>query len=177
VTPLRVEFSHAVPSNLSEHRRIFRAPLLFDRPRAALVLPLRVLELPLHGANPGLCTVLERQVSELLADLPGTETVVDRVKRLIVGELSGGEPSAEVVARKMRATPRTLHRWLTAEGTSYREILDGLRRNLALRYLTEDRLAIGEAAYLLGFSEASAFHRSFKRWTGKTPAQYRSMAS
>jgi AraC-like DNA-binding protein len=64
-----------------------------------------------------------------------------------------------------------------AEGTSFREILDGLRRDLALRYLSEDRLAIGEAAYLLGFSDASAFHRSFKRWTGKTPAGYRAGAS
>ena len=177
VTPLRVEFSHASPVDLSEHRRLFRAPLLFDRPRAALVLPLRALELPLHGANPGLCGVLDKQVGDLLSALPATETLVHRVKRLIVGELTGGEPTTEVVARKMRATPRTLHRWLSAEGTSYREILDGLRRDLALRYLTEDRLAIGEAAYLLGFSEASAFHRSFKRWTGKTPAQYRAVAS
>jgi AraC-like DNA-binding protein len=173
VTALRVEFSRVAPRAVAEHRRIFRAPLFFDRPRSGLVLPLRTLELPLHGANPGLCSVLEKQVSELVSSLPATETVIDRVRRLIAGELSGGEPTSEVVARKMRTTPRTLHRWLTAEGTSYREILDVLRRDLALRYLTEERLAIGEAAYLLGFSEASAFHRSFKRWTGKTPAQYR----
>lgn len=115
-------------------------------------------------------------MGELLAELPPAESVVDRVKRLIVAELCGGEPTAEVIARKMRATPRTLQRWLTARGTSYREILDGLRRDLALRYVTEDRLAISEAAYLLGFSEASAFHRSFKRWTGRTPAQYRAVS-
>jgi AraC-like DNA-binding protein len=77
----------------------------------------------------------------------------------------------------MRATPRTLHLWLAAEGTSYREILEGLRRTLAVRYLAVDGLAIGETAYLLGFSEASAFHRSFKRWTGTTPAQYRARDS
>jgi AraC-like DNA-binding protein len=173
VTPLRVEFSHAAPADLSEQTRVFRCPLTFGQPRNALVLPLHVLELPLLETNPGLCAVLERQLDDLLAELPQGERVVERVKRLIAAELCGGEPTAEVVARRMRTTPRTLHRWLTAEGTSYREILEGLRRTLALRYLAEDRLAIGETAYLLGFSDASAFHRSFKRWTGQTPAQYR----
>ncbi len=177
VTPLRVEFSHHAPADTSEHKRIFRAPLVFERARNALALPAPVLELPLLGANPGLSAVLERQLEDLLADLPSGETVLARVKRLIAAELCGGEPTAEVVARRMRATPRTLHRWLSAEGTSYRELLNGLRRDLALRYLAQDRLAIGEAAYLLGFSDTSAFHRSFKRWTGQTPAQYRTSGS
>lgn len=177
VTPLRVEFSHQAPSDTSEHKRIFRAPLVFGRALNALALPPTVLEMRLLGANPGLSAVLERQLEEMLADLPSGETVLARVKRLIAAELCGGEPTAEVVARRMRATPRTLHRWLSAEGTSFRELLNGLRRDLALRYLGEDRLAIGEAAYLLGFSDASAFHRSFKRWTGQTPAQYRTSGS
>jgi len=173
VTPLRVEFSHHAPADTSEHKRIFRAPLVFAKARNALALPASALDLRLLGANPGLAAVLERQLEEILADLPSGETVLTRVKRLIAAELCGGEPTAEVVARRMRATPRTLHRWLSAEGTSFRELLNALRRDLALRYLGQDRLAIGEAAYLLGFSDASASHRSFKRWTGQTPAQYR----
>jgi len=177
VTPLRVEFSHAAPADLSEQKRVFRCPMIFDKARNELVLPLHALELPLLSTNPGLCAVLEHRLEALLAELPPGETVVERVKRLIAAELCGGEPTAEVVARRMRATPRTLHRWLSAEGTSYREILEGLRRALAVRYLAEDGLAIGETAYLLGFSEASAFHRSFKRWTGTTPAQYRARDS
>ena len=176
MAPLRVEFSPPPPAT-SRSTSGSSAPLLFGRPGNALVLAPHVLELPLLGGNPGLGAVLERQMNDRLAELPSGETLVERVKRLIAAELGGGEPTAEVVARKMRATPRTLHRWLRAEGTSYREILEGLRRELALRYLSEDNLAIGEAAFLLGFSEASAFHRSFKRWTGKTPAQYRAGAS
>jgi AraC-like DNA-binding protein len=177
VTPVRVEFSHPAPSDISEHRRIFRAPLLFGKPRNALVLPREALAMPLLTANPGLGAVLERQLKGLLADLPSGETMLDRVKRLIAAELCEGEPTADVVARRMRTTPRTLHRWLSAEGTSYRDILNDLRRDLAFRYLAEDRLAIGETAYLLGFSDPSAFHRSFRRWTGQTPAEYRAAAS
>ena len=177
VAPLRVEFAHPAPADVSEHRRVFVAPVLFDKPRNALVLPPHVLELPLLTANPGLCAVLDRRLAELVAERPVGETVLERVKRLIAAELPGGDPSTVAVARRMRATPRTLHRWLSAEGTSFRELLDGVRRGLALRYLSEDRLTIGEAAYLLGFSDASAFHRSFKRWTGRTPASYRGGAS
>lgn len=177
VAPVRVEFSHVAPADISEHKRIFRAPLLFEKATNTLVFPAYVLDLPLLNANPGLCAVLERQLNEQLADQPSGETMLERVKRLIAAELCGGDPTAEAVSGRMRATPRTLHRWLSAEGTSYREILNGVRRDLALRYLTEDGLAIGEAAHLLGFSDPSAFHRSFKRWTGKTPAEYRTGTS
>ena len=66
-------------------------------------------------------------------------------------------------------SPRTLHRRLEEEGTSFRRVLTDVRRELAARHLQERRLAIGEIAFLLGFSEASAFHRAFKRWTGHAP--------
>lgn len=171
VVPRAVEFAHAAPADISEHRRIFRAPILFSRPATVLVLRRQVLDLPLLQADPGLCAVLERQLRELLSRLPPGEGVLERVRRLIAAELCGGDPSVESVARRMHMSPRTLHRRL--QGTSYRAVVDGLRQDLALRYLAEDRLAIAEAAYLLGFSEASAFHRSFKRWTGRTPADYR----
>ena len=73
----------------------------------------------------------------------------------------------------MAASPRTLRRRLREAGTIHRELLDGLRRDLALRYLSEDGTCITDVAQLLGYSEASAFHRSFKRWIGKSPAQFR----
>jgi AraC-like DNA-binding protein len=173
VVPRAVEFSHAAPADTSEHRRIFRGPLFFSRPVTALVLPRTVLDRPLLQADPGLCAVLERQLSELLARLPAGESLLDRIRRQIAAELCGGDPSVEAVARRMYVSTRTLHRRLREAGTSYRLTLDGLRQDLAVRYLAEDRMSIAEAAYLLGFSEASAFHRSFKRWTGRTPAEYR----
>lgn len=173
VVPRAVEFSHAAPADISEHRRIFQSPIRFERPATALVLPRQALDLPLEHADPGLCAVLERQLRELIARLPPDESVLARVRRLIATELCGGDPSVECVARQMHISPRTLHRRLREAETSYRAVVDDLRQDLAVRYLAEDRLAIAEAAYLLGFSEASAFHRSFKRWTGRTPADYR----
>jgi AraC-like DNA-binding protein len=68
---------------------------------------------------------------------------------------------------------RSLGRGLAAEGTSYRELLDQLRRETAARHLADDRVAIAEVAFLLGFADLSAFYRAFKRWTGRTPAEFR----
>jgi AraC-like DNA-binding protein len=71
---------------------------------------------------------------------------------------------------------RSLQRHLRSDGTSHRDLVAEIRRDLAMRYLAERRIAIGEVAFLLGFSEVSAFHRAFKRWTGATPAEYRRSA-
>jgi AraC-like DNA-binding protein len=68
---------------------------------------------------------------------------------------------------------RTLTRLLAAEGTTYRELLETLRRDLAGRYLAGDALSVSEISFLLGFAELSSFHRAFKRWTGRTPAEFR----
>jgi AraC-like DNA-binding protein len=77
------------------------------------------------------------------------------------------------MARLLKMSVRTLHRRLSDEGTSHKQLLEQLRRELAATYLRERAIAISEAAYLLGFSEPSAFHRAFRRWTGQTPAEFR----
>jgi len=177
VTPVAVEFGHPEPADVSEHRRIFRAPLRFSRPRPALVFPRAVLGLPLRQADPVLLAILEKQVARLVARFPPAEDPVERLRRLVAGRIAVGEPTVESMARELGLSPRTLHRRLREGGTSFREIVDGLRREMAVAYLADPRVAIAEAAYLLGFSEASAFHRSFKRWTGRTPAEYRRAAA
>src|SRR5262249_60561125 len=176
LVPRSVEFSHAAPRDVAEHQRIFRAPLAFGQPETALVVPRAALDLPLAHADAGLLSLLERQIHELVLRLPQGESVTDRARRLIAEELSGGDPSVDTVARQLRMSPRTLPRPLKDGGTSFRLLLDSLRHDMAARYLAEDDLPIAEAAFLLGFSEASAFHRSFKRWTGQTPAEFRKAA-
>jgi AraC-like DNA-binding protein len=95
------------------------------------------------------------------------------VRALLPEEMRGGVPRAPVIARRLRMSVRTLHRGLAAEGTTFSEVLDHMRHELAIRHLAEKQLAIGEVAFLLGFAELSSFYRAFKRWTGMTPAAYR----
>jgi AraC-like DNA-binding protein len=171
--PTAVEFQHDAPRDTSEHLRLFRCPVKFRAPSNKLHLASTYLSLPIARADPSLCALLDRHAEELLAKFPPRDSLVDQVRSIIATEFRGGDPSLERVADQLGLTPRTLQRKLHELGTSHNELLDQMRRQLALGYLREREMAICEVAYLLGFSESSSFHRAFKRWTGVTPKEFR----
>lgn len=172
-SPLSVDFAHAPPADASEHARIFRAPVRFNADSCQLILDAATLALPIVKADPGLAAVLDRHAEELLAKHPRPDSVIDRARILIGAELRGGDPSLERIAQRLGLSPRTLQRRLREQGSSHNELLDQMRKDLALKYLREPQMALCEVAYLLGFSESSALHRAFKRWTGMTPSEFR----
>jgi AraC-like DNA-binding protein len=172
--PAVVEFQHEAPADVSEHRRVFNCPVRFGAPENRLFFPTSFLSMPIARADASLCAVLDRHAEELLAKYPPRDSIIDQVRNVIAAEFRGGEPSLERIADHLGLTPRTLQRKLQEQGTSYNDVLDQMRRQLAMRYLREPRMAICEVAYLLGFSESSSFHRAFKRWTGVTPKEFRS---
>ena len=171
--PVEIRFRHRAPADLREHRRVFRAPIRFEQAANGLVLRRDMLDLPLVRSDPGLCAVLERQVVDLAERLPRVNTLRERAREVVAKQLAGGAPTADSLAKRLHMSRRSLQRHLRSDGTSHRALVTALRRELAERYLSERRLAIAEVAFLLGFSEASAFHRAFKRWTGATPSEYR----
>ncbi|HKG59476.1 MAG TPA: AraC family transcriptional regulator [Pyrinomonadaceae bacterium] len=172
--PTTVEFQHDSPLATKAHIKLFRCPVEFRAPANKLTFPTSFLSLPIAKADASLCAVLDRHAEELLAKFPPRDSLVDQVRSIIANELRGGDPSLERVADELNLTPRTLQRKLQELGTSHNELLDHMRRQLAMRYLREREMAICEVAYLLGFSESSSFHRAFKRWTGVTPKEFRS---
>ena len=139
----------------------------------ALVIPAEVLDLPSVNPDPALIAILDRYTSERLARSPRTNSLADHVRSALAAALDDGEVQASRVATRLKMSARTLHRGLAAEGTSFGELLAALRQELAARHLAEDRVSIGEIAFLLAFSELTSFHRAFKRWTGRTPAEFR----
>ena len=171
--PTLIEFQHDAPADSSEHERIFRCPIKFGGQLNKLHFPSSHLSLPIAKADAGLCALLDRHAEELLAKFPPRDSLVDQVRSIIATEFRGGDPSVEHVADQLGLTPRTLQRKLHELGTSHNELLEQMRRQLAMRYLREREMAICEVAYLLGFSESSSFHRAFKRWTGLTPKEFR----
>jgi AraC-like DNA-binding protein len=173
LAPVQVSFPHSEPADVSEHRRVFGCPLKFGHSRSELILTRRLLDLPLLKADPILQAIVEAQVMALLAKLPKGEATTDAVRRLLAEELPNGQPTLEQLAPRFRMSARTLHRRLEQEGTNFRRVLTEVRHELALRHLVERQLNIGEIAFLLGFSEVSAFHRAFRRWTGHAPHAYR----
>jgi AraC-like DNA-binding protein len=130
---------------------------------------------PVLTADPLLSRVVVRHAEALLAERPAAETTAGTVRRMLTRLLGDDEAgcSLTAVSASLHMSERSLQRRLADEGVSFDALLDELRRELALRYLADEKVAIAEIAYLLGYSEPSAFHRAFKRWTGTTPAEAR----
>ena len=171
--PLSVRFQHPQPTDVSEHRRVLDCRLEFNCADNALVFERSWLDDPVVDADPKLGALIARYAEELLARLPRQDSLANRVTRLLVQQLRAGDPGLETVAQKLGLSARTLQRRLRDEGTSHQHLLETLRQQLARQYLSRPEVAIGEVAFLLGFSEPSAFHRAFKRWTGMTPGSFR----
>jgi AraC-like DNA-binding protein len=172
-SPSEIRFQHERPRETTEHERIFQCPVFFAATTNEVVFDSVYSSLPIVKADPSLCALLDRHANELLSRYPREDSLVERIRTLMKDELKGGDASLEVVAEKLGMSARTLQRKLHTSGTSHQELLDEMRRDLAVRYLREPGMAVCEVAYLLGFSESSAFHRAFKRWTGKTPSEFR----
>jgi AraC-like DNA-binding protein len=168
-----IHFEHASPESISEHERIFRAPIRFDKPLTKLIFDNAVLELPLVEADLTLGSLLERQAEDLLAKSPRHGVFVNQVRQLIREGLPVGAARIETVCRKLGSSTRTLQRKLREEGTSYRELFEETQLDLSKFYLQRSEMAICEVSCLLGFSQSSAFHRAFRRWTGLTPKEFR----
>ena len=171
--PREVHFEHEEPTDTSEHARIFRAPVRFGRPLSKLVFDASVLELPSVGADPTLGSLLERQAEEMLAGSHRHGDFAGRVQEVIKEGLPGGEARVDVVCRRLGVSPRTLQRRLREEGTTFLGLLEETQRTLAEFYLRKPDVAVCEVSYLTGFSQPSAFHRAFRRWTGRTPREFR----
>ncbi len=172
--PIEIRFAHSSPVHAKEYSGYFKSPVRFSTGENAVVFPLSLLETPCAASDPVLLGVLDRYVADRLARTPSVRnSSVDRVRSAILDELRAGEPTATGVAKRVKVSVRTLNRILSDEGTTYRELIDQVRRELATQYLRDRRVSIGETAFLLGFSELSAFYRAFHRWTGHTPAEFR----
>jgi AraC-like DNA-binding protein len=170
--PTRVELQMPEPPDMRRHREVFRCPLVYGCARTVVVFPRSVWQLPLAGASQELKEVLERHAAEMLARRDDGDALA-RVRAAIRTELPQGPPKLETVASRVAMSMRTLQRRLGDAATTFQTLVEDERREAAKSYLRRPDLAVGEVAYLLGYSEPSAFARAFKRWTGKSPREYR----
>ncbi len=177
LTPVEVRFAHIGPKDPAAHRAFFGCKVQFRATDTAMVLRPEDLALPLPKADAQLGEYLRSVASQALEKRGGDEAApLDRLRSIIAEELQKGVPSLEQVAKCLATSERTLRRRLEAEGTSFRELLDETRARLARGYVSDKRIPLSEVAFLLGFSEPSAFHRAFKRWTQTTPNAWRARA-
>jgi AraC-like DNA-binding protein len=170
----RLYFAHPAPATVEPLTTYFGIAPTFGTGVSGMEIADDVLSLPMSSADPALKKYLEEQGRAVLETRPKSTDLVGVIRQELVRRLGKTEAKVETVAEALDLSPRTLQRRLEGEGTSFQEVLDGVREQLAMSYLVNDSLTVSEIAYLLGYSELRAFDRAFRRWTGKTPVAWRS---
>lgn len=174
LAPISVELPIRKPDDVAPYRTFFRCALLFDRPVAKVTLSKQQMDLPLKAQDATLAGYLGDLASEKMRSLLTHDAdVIATVRRLLWQLLPAGHPDLRRIASRMSMSERSLQRRLSEEGTSFSRILDDLRRDLSAEILSDRNLSVAQVAFLLGYSEPSAFQRAFRRWLGMSPRQFR----
>jgi AraC-like DNA-binding protein len=179
LVPQYFSICHHRSQGASEMARFLGREVEFGAERDEFALDADAGALPVIHSDPYLNHLLLKYCEAAIADraerTSGVEAVRTRVENAIASMLPHGRARAEDVARSLGMSKRTLARKLAAEGSSFNEILQDLRRDLAVRYLDDRKLHVSKIAWLLGFHEVSAFTHAFRRWTGKRPSEMRTV--
>ncbi len=165
--------THPAPAYRGEYDRIFRVPVAFESDMNAMLIDEAWIYHPIARQPLYVFGILNEHADTLLKSLEKSKSIRGRVESLLIPILHTGELSMTQVAKKMGLSRPTLYRKLKDEGVRYEKVLDNLRHKMALHYLNNKKVSVNQVAYLIGFSNPSAFSHAFKRWTGRSPSQRR----
>lgn len=168
-----VHFTHPSPASTAEYERVFKAPVMFSSDRNAMRIDQDILKHKLGILPRYVFGVLIEHADVLIEKIAHTSTKREEVEGLLMPILHKGEATIEAIATKLGVSRQTLYRDLKKEGVTYEQVLDELRHRLAVEYMRGQKTSVNEAGYLVGFSDPAGFSRAFKRWTGKSPRDFR----
>jgi AraC-like DNA-binding protein len=175
-SPCLVTFRHDDNGHISQYIDYFACPVFFAAAKDTLEFELAPLQQPLPAGNVDLACHNDRLAERYLATLD-PDRVQDKVRALLLTLLPSGESGQDAVAARLHRSVSTLQRQLSAEGVTYRQVLEETRASLARELILEQRYSLSQIAYLLGFADQANFSRAFKRWTGESPGRFRSAGS
>ena len=179
-TLVRIAFPYPQPVSLDPYHAIFGpVDFSFDNPELRVQFDGGIENVPVVGASPEMLAVFEQQADALLEKYEAEHLqdslegeLCQQVRQQILQYLRRDTPTLNDIASQLTMSARNLQLKLKAEGTSFKTLLDEVRRDLAIEYLQAGKLNKSEIACMLGFSEVSAFSRVFKRWTGQSPSEF-----
>jgi AraC-like DNA-binding protein len=171
VRPTAVLFEHARPDYAHRYDRVFECPVYFEQQHSGLTFPRSLLDARQLHADATVNTALRDVAERMYQEIDEPRSVSDRIRELLRYESTLAVVNIGKLARNLGITPRSLRRRLAAEGVSLTALVDEARCRLACEELRRNG-SIKAIAERVGFSEPSAFHRAFKRWTGQTPLEY-----
>jgi AraC-like DNA-binding protein len=170
-----ISFQHC-PDDAGAFERALGCPVRTGASWNGVSIDRSTCRTPMRRRDPVLRRFLESQADIILSSMPERAGVAMDVRRTLASGLTAGRTGISRIARELGMSQRTLQRRLAEDGVSYQELLNEVRKAASGRYLDESALAIGEIAYLLGYSEPAAFYRAFRRWYETTPELFRSRA-
>ncbi|PTU31752.1 AraC family transcriptional regulator [Stenotrophobium rhamnosiphilum] len=170
--PLRIDFTYAAPKDLTEHERVLGCPLRFSQDRYRLLMSVDWLAQPLIQPDASMRKMMEQLAERQMQSLTRGDAIAD-ARAAIARQLGEGDVELTTIAKQLNLSSRTLQRKLQDTNLSFTQLVDDVRRELAERYLADATLDLVDIAFLLGYSEQSAFTRAYKRWTGRAPAATR----
>jgi AraC-like DNA-binding protein len=171
-TPVRTSLAFPEPPDAALWARVLGCPVAFDQPRHALSYPTAWLSKAPQMASPTMAAQMSVECAKLLDQIRWEAGVTQQVYRELT-RTPGRFPDIDAIAENLGMTARTLRRKLEAEGTSYSELLTSVRKALAIDYLSTTLLSTQDIASHLGFSDPVSFRHAFRRWTGKSPREFR----
>jgi AraC-like DNA-binding protein len=170
--PTQVLYALPEPDHAEQIERVLECPVVFGHARNEIHYPLEWLGRAPHMANPITAAQMSESCERLVQQIAWQAGLTRRVYEEIT-RTPGRFPGIEQVASSLCMTSRTLSRKLAAEGTSFSDLLARVRHALALDYLRTTRLSVEDIAAALGFSDSNSFRQAFRRWSGKSPTEYR----
>lgn len=174
LAPLRTHFAHHRSGKFDRIRRLFGCDVEFGAYADDMHFDPAVLALPLIQADPFLNEIMVKMVEEVLSGRTSNSSPFRTiVENTIAPLLPHAQASARLVANRLGMSERTFARRLSEEGLRFGEVLDDMRRDMAIRYLDDDNLQARQIAWLLGFHQPSSFSHACRRWTGKSPSDLR----
>lgn len=172
--PIEVaEFDFPRPAHADEYQYFFYGEHKFDQPRSLIRFEAKYLDLPIIRNEQDLEELLQEAPYVFLVKPNNTASINAQIRQILERGQENEMPDFESIAFQLNTSTQTLRRRLKDENTSFQEIKDQVRRDIAIYHLTQNKLSINEIALKVGFTEPSTFHRAFKKWTGVTPGDYR----
>jgi AraC-like DNA-binding protein len=168
----RMIFPFAAPVHWRNYARMFNCPIDFDADSMEWHFDAGVLDVPCPNANPITAQVCQQFCDVVMAERPGETDLVRNIRTACLNSPKRF-PTADEVAGQLGLSLRTLHRRLANEGLSYQELLDSMRKSVAMEFLENTHLLIDQVAERVGFSDATSFRKAFRKWTGHSPTDYR----
>ena len=170
--PKSVHFSHPCNGDIKNYQDFFQCPVYFNSDYTGINFDSSLLQQPLVGFNPELLKLL-MGYADMIVDKKQKGADNDLITRFILKRLPEKVPSIIEAAEHLGISQRTLQRKIKERGTSFKYMVEDVRKEYAFSYLLNTNYKMSYIAQILGYAEQSVFHRAFKRWTGITPGEYR----